>query len=60
MVEKIDLNKDITKTLESMEDWYRAVIFDKNVNILSKKNLDKPDEKELRYEIKIYMKCVFS
>lgn len=46
MVEKIDT--DLTKSLETMEDWYRAVIFDKNCSVLAKKNMDKINEEELK------------
>ena len=47
MVEKIDLNSDVTKAMEGMQDWYRAVIFDKNLKVIAKKNLETVDEKEL-------------
>lgn len=46
MVEKFDEN--LSKSLETMEDWYRAVIFDTSANILAKKNMEKVDEKELK------------
>lgn len=49
MVEKVDTsNSDLTKSLETMEDWYRAVIFDPSCNVLAKKNLDKVNQDELK------------
>lgn len=41
MVEKITDNKEsINKALNEMEDWYRAVIFTPDLNVISKKNYD--------------------
>lgn len=49
MVEKEDKsNTDLTKSLETMEDWYRAVIFDPSLNVLAKKNVDKVNQDELK------------
>ena len=41
-------NKDLSKYLEEMEDWYRAVIFDSDGTEIAKKNVDKVDSKELK------------
>ena len=49
MVEKDDKsNTDINKALESMEDWYRAVIFDSSSEVLAVKNVDKVNKDELK------------
>lgn len=47
MVEKIENAEAITKTLNSTEDWYRAVIFDAQAQVVAKKNYE-PNENELK------------
>jgi hypothetical protein len=43
------ISKDnLEKHLGTMEDWYKAVIFDNNCKILATKGSVKTDEKELR------------
>ena len=49
MVEKDDIsNSDLSKSLGTMEDWYRAVIFDPSLNVLAKKNIEKINQDELK------------
>ncbi len=48
MVEKDDKSSDLSKGLETMEDWYRAVIFDTSLNVLAKKNVEKVNQDELK------------
>ena len=38
----------LTTELKSFEDWYKAVIFDKDCNIIASKNIDKLEEGELK------------
>ena len=45
-------NTDLTKQLESMEDWYRAVIFDSSLKVIAQKNIGKADESEFKYHLK--------
>ena len=41
MVEKLSKTEDpITDALNSMEDWYRAVIFTPELKVISKKNYE--------------------
>jgi hypothetical protein len=47
-MESTSISKDsLEKNLASMEDWYRAVIFDNNSKVLASKNASKLDEREL-------------
>jgi hypothetical protein len=39
--------ENLEKNLISMEDWYKAVIFDSNGKIVASKNASKTSEKEL-------------
>jgi len=39
MVEK-ETNNDLSKHLKDMEDWYRAVIFDADLKVISTKNYE--------------------
>ena len=47
-----------TKILEDefakFEDWYKAIIFDKNCNIIAKKNCDKLKEGELKEFLTVF------
>jgi len=38
---------NLEKNLNTMEDWYKAVIFDTNGKIVASKNASKTSEKEL-------------
>jgi len=42
------LKETLEKELNTVEDWYKAVIFDSNAKIVASKNASKTDEKELR------------
>jgi hypothetical protein len=44
--------ENLEKHLTSMDDWYKAVIFDSSAKIIASKNANKTDEKELRYLFK--------
>lgn len=48
MVESVN-SDGLSKALAGMEDWYRAVIFNKDLKVVAKKNLDSPNEGELKY-----------
>lgn len=41
------LKETLEKELNAFEDWYKAVIFDKNCKIVASKNSSKTEEKEL-------------
>jgi hypothetical protein len=39
---------NLEKNLNTMEDWYKSIIFDSSAKIIASKNANKTDEKELR------------
>ena len=47
-MDSIPSKDSLEKNLSSMEDWYRALIFDSNKKPIAIKNLLKVDDSELR------------
>lgn len=47
MVESVN-SDNLSKALAGMEDWYRAVIFNKDLKVVATKNLEKVNEGELK------------
>jgi hypothetical protein len=47
----MESSNNLEKNLALMEDWYKTVIFDNDGKVLAAKNVSKPDEKELVYNI---------
>ncbi len=38
----------LTSELKYYQDWYKALIFEKDCNIITSKNIDKLEERELK------------
>lgn len=51
-MEQIDKTK-LTDELAKFEDWYKAIIFDTNCNVIASKNTDKLVDGELKYVLPI-------
>ena len=44
----MESSSKITETLTKYEDWYKAIIFDEECNVIAKKNCDKLVDGELK------------
>jgi hypothetical protein len=40
--------ENLEKSLELVEDWYRAILFDNSGKVVARKNASKLDDKELQ------------